>query len=320
MIDLNELQIFAHVVEANGFAAAGRKLGLPVSTVSRAVSRLERRLGAQLLHRTTRRLGLTDAGLIYHRHCERLLAEAAAAEAAISGFDLAPRGVLRISAPITFGRFLLAPAIGAFGRLHPEVRPVVVLTNRYTDLVEEGFDLAIRTGALADSNLGAKHLGDSPLVIAASPACLDRCGTPQDRHAFARMPCLVFGEQADAGRWAFVEEGEPVPAPVQAAVVANDMDLLRQAAVAGLGFAMLPSFLIAAELAAGTLGAVQGNWRLVRGEVNAVYPRHRVVSPKVRALIDFLRERLLDVPHWTPPGWSGQASAPLLRSKPGNDC
>ncbi len=109
MIDLNELQIFAQVVEANGFAAAGRRLGLPVSTVSRAVSRLERRLGAQLLHRTTRRLGLTDAGLVYYRHCERLLAEAAAAEAAIGGFDLAPKGVLRISAPTTFGRCLLAP-------------------------------------------------------------------------------------------------------------------------------------------------------------------------------------------------------------------
>ena len=315
MIDLNELQIFAHVVEANGFAAAGRKLGLPVSTVSRAVSRLEHRLGAQLLHRTTRRLGLTDAGLIYHRHCERLLAEAATAEAAIAGFDLAPRGVLRISAPITFGRFLLAPLIGAFGMRHPEVRPVVVLTNRYTDLVEEGFDLAIRTGALVDSNLGAKHLGDSPLVIAASPACLDRCGTPKDRHAFARMPCLVLGEQADAGRWTFVEAGEPVSTPVQAAVVANDMDLLRQAAVAGLGFAMLPSFLIAGELAAGTLQAVQGNWHLVRGEVNAVYLRHRVASPKVRALIDFLREQLVEVPYWTPPGRAGQAFAPLLPPK-----
>ncbi len=318
MIDLNELQIFAQVVEANGFAAAGRRLGLPVSTVSRAVSRLERRLGAQLLHRTTRRLGLTDAGLVYYRHCERLLAEAAAAEAAIGGFDLAPKGVLRISAPTTFGRCLLAPLIGAFGELHPEVQPVIVLTNRYIDLVEEGFDLAIRTGALADSNLGAKHLGDSPLVVAASPACLDRCGTPQDRRAFERMPCLVLGEQADAGRWTFMEAGEPVSTRVRAVVVANDMELLRHAALAGLGFAMLPGFLIATELAAGTLRVVQGDWRLVRGEVNAIYPRHRVASPKVRVLIDFLRARLTDMPLWAPPGQAGQAIDPPLLPKRGD--
>jgi DNA-binding transcriptional LysR family regulator len=301
VIDLNELQIFARVVEANGFAAAGRQLGLPVSTVSRAISRLERRLGAQLLRRTTRRLSLTDAGVVYHRHCERLLAEAAAAEAAIGGFDLAPRGVLRVSAPITFGRFLLAPIIGAFCAQHPELRPVVVLTNRYVDLVEEGFDLAIRTGALADSNLGAKHLGDSPLVIAASPACLERHGMPRDRHIFETAPCLVLGEQADAGRWVFVERGETVALQVKAAVVANDMDLLRHAALGGLGFVMLPSFLIAAELASGTLRAIEGDWQLVRGEVHAVYPRHRVASPKVRVLIDYLREQLAGVPRWIPP-------------------
>lgn len=301
MIDLNELQIIARVVEANGFAAAGRQLGLPVSTVSRAISRLEQRLGAQLLRRTTRRLSLTDAGLVYHRHCERLLAEAAAAEPAIAGFDLEPRGVLRISAPITFGRFLLAPIIGAFAVQHPEVRPVVVLTNRFIDLVDEGFDLAIRTGPLADSNLRARHLGDSPLVIAASPACLERHGAPSVRRAFEALPCLALGEHMDAGRWTFVEDGAPVAVRVKTAAVANDMDLLRHAAVAGLGFVMLPSFLIAAELASGTLMAVRGDWQLVRGEVNAVYPRHRVASPKVHALVEFLRGRLIGIPHWAAP-------------------
>jgi DNA-binding transcriptional LysR family regulator len=301
VIDLNELQIFARVVEANGFAAAGRQLGLPVSTVSRAVSRLEQRLGTQLLRRTTRRLSLTDAGLAYHRHCERMLGEVTEAEAAVAGSDSVPRGVLRVSAPITFGRFLLAPMIGAFASQHPELRPVVVLTNRYVDLVEEGFDLAIRTGALADSNLGAKHLGDSPLVIAASPACLERWGTPPDRHALEMLPCLVLGEQAEGVRWTFVEEGKPVAMHVRAAVVANDMDLLRHTALAGLGFVMLPSFLIAAELAAGTLVAVKGDWQLIRGEVNAVYPRHRLMSPKVRLLIEFLRKRLAQVPRWAVP-------------------
>lgn len=301
MIDLNELQVFAKVVDANGFASAARLLGMPVSSVSRAVSRLEQRLGTQLLHRTTRRISLTDAGLVYHRHCERLLAEAAVAEAAVGGLDQEPRGVLRISAPITFGRFLLAPIVGDFGARYPELRLVVVLTNRYVDLVEEGFDLAIRTGTLPDSNLRSRHLGESPFVIAGSPACLGRWKSPPDCHAFARLPCLLLGERVDAGRWPFMEADQPVGVRVQAAMVANDMDLLRHAALAGLGFVMLPSFLIAAELASGALCSVQGNWRLVRGEVHAVYPAHRVASPKVRVLIEFLRERLADVPHWTMP-------------------
>ena len=304
LIDLDELQIFANVVDADGFAAAGRKLGLPVSTVSRAISRLEQRLSTQLLYRTTRRLSLTEAGRTYYSHCERLLAEAAAAEAAISGYDLEPRGILRISAPITFGRFLLAPLIGSFVQQHPAVQPVVVLTNRFIDLVDEGFDLAIRTGPLPDSNLRARHLGDSPLVIAASQECLDRHGMPQTHHSFEELPCLVLGEQADTGRWTFVDQGTPVAIQVNSAVTANDMDLLRHAAMAGLGFFMVPSFLIANELANGALVAVHGTWQLVRGEVNAVYPRHRVASTKVRALIEFLRARLVTTPHWTPPARS----------------
>ena len=201
MIDLNDLQVFARVVEAGGFAAAGRSLGLPVSSVSRKVARLERRLGVPLLRRTTRSLGLTEAGLLYHRHCERALAELGAAEAAMGGWHAAPRGTLRVSAPIAFGRFVLAPLLGAFAARHPEVLPVVVLTNRYVDLAEEGFDLAIRTGALPESGLRARRLGESALVVAASPACLARWGMPRARRDFERLPCLVLGEDTATARW-----------------------------------------------------------------------------------------------------------------------
>jgi DNA-binding transcriptional LysR family regulator len=138
-------------------------------------------------------------------------------------------------------------------------------------------------------------------VSAVSPACLERHGTPRDRHIFETAPYLVLVEQADAGRWVFVKKGETVALQVKAAVVANDMDRLRHAALSGLGFVMLSSFLIAAELESGTLRVIEGDWQLIRSEVHAVYPRHRVASLRVRALIDYLREQLAEVPRWMPP-------------------
>ena len=308
MIDLNDLQVFAKVVEAGGFAAAGRSLGLPVSSVSRKVARLERRLGVPLLRRTTRSLGLTEAGLLYHRHCERALAELGAAEAAMGGWHAAPRGTLRVSAPIAFGRFVLAPLLGAFAARHPEVQPVVVLTNRYVDLAEEGFDLAIRTGALPDSGLRARRLGESALLVAASAACLARWGVPRARRDFERLPCLVLGEDTATARWVFVEAGRRVSVRVRPAVVSNDMDLLHHAALAGVGFAMLPGFLLAPDLASDGLRAVEGDWTLQRGEVHAVHVGP--ASPGVRALTHFLRERLAGLPHWS----NERSAAPALRA------
>ena len=298
MIDWNELQVFAKVVEQRGFAPAARALGLPVSSVSRKVARLERRLGTALLHRTTRRVALTDDGAAYYRQCERVLAEVRAAEQSLGARDEVPRGVLRVSAPITFGRFVLAPIIGEFTTQNREIRLTVVLTNRYVDLIDEEFDLAIRTGILPPSGLRARPLGCSPFVIAASPGCLARHGTPTSAEAFKTLPCLVLGEQAVEARWTFFADGQPESLPVNAAMVANDMDLLRHAAIAGRGFIMLPSFLLAAELADGRLQLIDGDWRLTQGEVSAVYPAHRVTSPKLRVFIDFLASHLREAPHW----------------------
>jgi DNA-binding transcriptional LysR family regulator len=174
---------------------------------------------------------------------------------------------------------------------------VVVLTNRYVDLVEEGFDLAIRTGALPDSFLRSRHLGDSALVVAASPACLARWGVLRARRDFERLPCLVLGEETEAARWVFVEGGRRVSVRVRPAVVSNDMDLLRHAALAGVGYAMLPGFLLAQDLASGALRAAEGDRTLQRGEVHAVYAGP--ASPAARAIVRFLRERLASLPHWS---------------------
>ena len=298
MIDLNDLQLFLRVVELQSFSAAARSLALPVSTVSRKVARLEQRLGVQLLHRTTRRLGLTEPGAAYYRSCEQALALVTEAEHDVTGMDGTVRGELRISLPIAFGRFAFARLIGDFCARYPEVRLTAVLSNRYVDLLEEGYDVVVRTGRLSESSLRSRHLADCPFVIAASPTCLSRHGTPNHRDAFRALPCLVLGEAAEGARWTFCEGTSLIPILVRPAIVSNDMELLRHAALAGLGFLMLPGFLVGDDLAAGRLAAIDGDWELVRGEVHAVYPARRHTSAKVRALIDFLRERLACEPYW----------------------
>lgn len=298
MIDLNDLQLFVRVVDLRSFSAAARHLGLPVSTVSRKVARLEHRLGVQLLHRTTRQLHLTEPGAAYYRSCEQALALVSEAEKEVTGMDRTPSGELRISLPIAFGRFTFAQLLGDFCARYPQMQLIAVLSNRYVDLVDEGFDVVVRTGQLDDSSLRSRHLADCPFVIAASPACLSRFEPPRDREAFGRLPCLVLGEVAEGARWTFYEGTTPVPIAVRPAMVSNDMGLLRHAALAGLGFLLLPGFLVGDDLAAGRLVAVSGDWELVRGQVHAVYPARRRTAAKVRAFIDFLRDRLAREPYW----------------------
>ena len=298
MIDLNDLQLFVRVVELNSFSSAARALALPVSAVSRRIARLEQRLGVQLLHRTTRQLRLTEPGLAYFRSCEQALSLVSEAEREVAGMDATPRGELRISLPIAFGRFAFTQLLGDFCRRYPDLCLTAVLSNRYVDLVDEGFDVVVRTGRLAPSSLRARHLADCPFVVAASPACLRRDGRPSVRDAFQSLPCLVLGEAVDAARWTFCEGTTTVVVNVKPAMVSNDMGPLREAALADLGFLMAPGFIVGDDLAAGRLEAINGDWELVRGEVHAVYPARRQTATKVRVLIDFLRERLASTAYW----------------------
>jgi DNA-binding transcriptional LysR family regulator len=290
--DLSEIGVFVKVVQVGSFSQAARDLGLPKSTVSRKVAQLEERLGARLLQRTTRKVALTEVGAMYHERCARILPELEDAERAVIELQDVPRGLLRIAAPLRFG--LLGPVVAEFLSLYPDVRVEVVCSDRIVDLIEEGFDLAIRAGTLADGSLIARRLMDSiPHFIVASPAYLDRRGTPDDPSELAKHDCMVFsGNQRERGTWRFRRGAKQLDVQVSGRVAINDFDLIRQAALAGHGIARVPAPVACADLRAGRLVRLVEDWDSAEVPLSIVYPSTRHLSPKVRAFIDLVRQRV----------------------------
>lgn len=292
-MDLNELAVFASVVRLGSFTAAARALGMQKSGVSRKVSDLEARLGMQLLQRTTRKLALTDAGRVYYEHCARMLAEVDEAEAALGGMRASPSGVLRVTAPLSFG--FIGPHIAEYLARHPQVQVELVCTDRVVDLVEERFDLGIRAGHLQDSALIARRLGTMVTLPVASPAYLKRRGRPATPAALTQHECLVFGASL-THTWRLVsqqggrEHTEEVR--VSGRVVVNDLEMLRAAALAGLGVAMLPDTLCGPLLAGGQLERLLPQWALAPIPIHAVYAGTRHLPSRTRAFIELMQQRM----------------------------
>jgi len=292
-MDLNEIVVFARVVQAGSFVGASRELAMPKSTVSRKVAELEERLGARLLHRTTRKLSLTDVGRAYYQHAERVVAEMEEAERAVTLLQDAPRGLLRVSAPLNFG--YLGPLVTSFLAKYSEVELELVCTDRVVDLVEEGYDVALRVGVLADSTLVARSLGAIRSVIVASPALLDRRGRPGSPEELADYPCIAFGGGARTA-WRVVRDGVVTTVKVEARLIVNDFEFLEDAARRGLGVAMIPNFRCIEDLRAGTLERLLPEWCSGETPLHAVYPSTRHLSPKVVAFLDHLRDQISRLP------------------------
>ncbi|WP_375766529.1 LysR family transcriptional regulator [Archangium gephyra] len=288
-MDLNELLVFAKVVQAGSFTAAARGLRMPKSTVSRKVSELEERVGAQLLQRTTRKLRLTDVGQAYYEHCARIVAEAEQAELAVTRMQAAPHGVLRVTAPLTFS--FLGPIVAEFLKRYPEVQLELVCTDRSVDLVEEGFDVAVRAGRLADSSLIARRLGDIERAVVAAPGYLAERGAPRNPKELERHDCLVFGAGLEGNVWTLHSGSRSVQVSVRPRLVVNEPDMLRAVALAGAGIALLPTLPSTTDLTSGSLRRILPDWSSSGAPVHAVYPGSRHHSPKVMAFVDFLRER-----------------------------
>jgi len=284
-LDLNDVLTFARVVRAGSFTAAARELGVQKSSVSRRVSALEEHLGARLLQRTTRALRLTDEGRVFYDHCQRALAELQDAEEALGGMGARPRGLLRITAPLSFG--FLGPIVAAFLQRWPEVEIELVCTDRVVDLVEEGFDVAIRAGKLPDSSLIARRVGSLPRFLVASPSYLRRRRTPRTPADLAAHDCVSFG--ARRSPWLLQSEGASIEVAVASRLLVNDYDLLRQTIVAGLGIGLLPEPDCVQPLADGRLKRVLPAWTGVETPIHAVYPSLRHLSSKVKAFIDHLQ-------------------------------
>jgi DNA-binding transcriptional LysR family regulator len=289
--DLVSMAVFARVVEARSFSAAARRLGLAKSAVSARVARLEDRLGARLLHRTTRAVALTEAGVRFYERCRRVVAAAEEAELAGEEASQEPSGVLRVTAPVTFGQRHLAPAAAEFLVAAPRVQLQLDVSDRVVDLVEEGFDLAIRIASLRDSSLVARKLATDPLVVVGAPSYLARRGTPARPQDLVRHDCLRYSQVPVRSEWRFTSGGRPVAVPVTGSLVANDGSVLLAAAAAGLGLAVVPSYMAAPHLADGTLVTVLGGHALAELGIYAVHPHRSHVPLKVRAFIDFLVRR-----------------------------
>ena len=254
---LASLEAFARVAETKSFTAAAKRLNISKSLVSRQVAALESELGLRLFQRTTRALTLTEAGRNYYPSVARILADLEEARLSVTQLQAAPRGLLRVNAPVSFATAHLTPAVPDFLSLFPEVEIELTLNDRYVDLVEEGYDVAIRVGRLADSSLVARRLAPARRAVAASPSYLAEAGTPETPDDVVRHQCLRYSLLDPAQEWRFVGPGNrPWPVEVQGRMRSNNADALRGAALKGLGLVSLPTFIIGGDLQAGTLVSV----------------------------------------------------------------
>jgi DNA-binding transcriptional LysR family regulator len=301
-MDLNELLVFARVVQAGSFTAAARALRMPKSTVSRKVSELEQRVGAQLLQRTTRQLRLTDVGQAYYAHCARVVAEAEEAELAVTRMQGAPQGLLRVTTPLTFS--FLGPLVAEFLKRYPGVQVEMVCTDRSVALVEEGFDVAVRAGKLADSTLIARRLGSIERIVVAAPSYLEAHGAPKTPRDLEKHDCLIFGLAVGGAVWTLHSGAKTVEVAVRGRMAVNEPDMLRALSRAGAGIALSPDVHYLQDVAAGHLRRVLPEWSSTGTPVHAVYPGTRHHVPKVMAFVDFLRER-----------WPVHLPAPTSRSR-----
>ncbi len=292
MIDLNDMAIFSKVVDQGGFSAAGRALGMPKSKISRRVAALEEYLGVRLLERTTRKVQISEVGAIFYRHCKRIQEEAEHASVSVSQMLESPRGLLRIGASVTTGQHLLSPLMAEFMARYPSVDLEIVLSNRRIDILEEGFDLLIRIGKLKDSTLISKRLGESRFYLYASPAYLEARGVPADPSDLADHVCLTMSDVPSPTSWRLVGPHPTHRIAIRPRLGINDFPSLRQIVADGGGITALPSYLSTELERQGRLERVLSDWSLPPVEFHALYPSHRGATPKVRAFLDFLGEKI----------------------------
>ena len=285
-----EMSIFRAVVDAGSFTQAAERLGLSKAVVSRSVTQLEARLGVRLLHRTTRRLSVTQEGSTFHARCGSLLAELDEAEAEITARSGQARGLLRVAAPLSFGVAHLAPLWGEFMARHPQVQLDISLNDRLVDLVDEGFDLAIRIGRLADSSLISRPLAHTRLILCASPRYLRRAGTPRAPQDLARHAVLAYSLFSSGNLWTLQRDTEQVQVRITPRLITNNGDTCLAAALHHQGVVLQPSFLVSDALQRGTLVELMPEFRSVEIGIFTVYPSRRHVPPKVSMLVEFLAQ------------------------------
>lgn len=300
MLDnLNDLRIFIRIVATGSLSQAARELGLSLAVVSKRLAALEDRLGVRLINRTTRRLNATQEGAEFYERCQRILADLEEAEAAVTTGRESPRGLLRVTAAVAFGRRRVAPAIVGFTERHADIQVELDLTDRMVDLVDSGIDVAIRAGALQDSSLIARKLVGNYRIVVASPDYLARHGVPRTPEDLLRHQCLNFSALGDL--WNFIGPDGPLQIRIDARLRTNDGEVGHEWALNGAGLVMKSIWDVGDDVAAGRLVRVLADWPSPAAAIHAVYPTSRHLSAKVRSFVDYLGEHLRAADVWHGP-------------------
>jgi DNA-binding transcriptional LysR family regulator len=322
MDTLQSMKVYVKVAQRSGFAAAGRDLRLSPAAVSKHVAALEARLGARLLDRTTRRVGMTEAGHLYLERCLECLQALEDADESVSALEAEPRGLLRVTAPIDFGQSLLPAVLTSFMLAHPGIVVDLRLSNRSLDLVDEGIDVAVRFATSLEGQYVARPLALTRLAFWGSPAYFRKYGRPRVPQELAEHRNLTFAEPRPWDEVVFTRNGRQVRVKLKTVMLSNHGDSLRQAAHHGVGMMMFPSFMLQDDYETGRLEPVLTDWSLPESRVYAIYPHRRFLSAKVRAFVDALRAAYGDGSRdpWWPAALAGGAAsrvaAPIRKRSP----
>jgi DNA-binding transcriptional LysR family regulator len=295
MDNLNDLYLLVRVVEARGFSAAERATGIAKSRLSRRIAALEARLGARLVNRDTHSFDLTPLGETVYRHARNMVTEAQNVQLAVDDALAEPSGVIRVNASLLMGETILSGLLAEFATRYPRVRFHLTLTNRYVDLIAERIDLAFRAASapLEPEDVVAREIALAPNVLVGSPELIALCGDPDAPTALATFPCLAYGTPQALREWRFVSpDGEPVEQRVDPIFIVENFVALREAAVAGLGFAQIPRYICAASIEQGRLVEAMRAWPSQPAKYYAIYPSRRGTAPAIRMLIEFVKEQL----------------------------
>jgi DNA-binding transcriptional LysR family regulator len=292
MDKFESMRAFAQVVAAGGFAAAAREMGMSRSAVNKLVIALENELGVQLLHRSTRVVTPTETGLAFHERCIEILASLEEAERSVTQLHEEPKGRLRLNAPMTFGTMYLAPVLADFLVQYPDLQVQLTLSDRFIDPIEEGFDVTVRIAKLQESaSLIVQPLTIAQRVLCASPRYLDTHGTPTRPDQLRHHSCLHYGQLAVEDQWTLIGSDGEQTISVRGVLCSNNGEVLRDAAVRGLGITLLPRFIVERELQAETLHLVLPEYHPPELTIAVIYPINRHLSTKIRLLVGFLQER-----------------------------
>jgi DNA-binding transcriptional LysR family regulator len=297
---LNDVEIFVQVVETGSFTATAERLNLSKAVVSKYVSRLESELGVRLLFRTTRRLSLTEAGEIFFERSRLGLQELNGARSEVDWMQGAPRGTLKIAVPVSFGVAQLAQIISRFTKQYPAVDFDIVMDDKKTDIVKEGFDLAIRiTDDASEKSIVTTRIAPCRHVICATPAYIERCGLPEKPSDLINHTILTYSYQKSALRWIFTApDGTEKVVEMESKVRINNSLAIREMLLCGAGLTRIPTFIVGEDIAAGRLVALLSDYDILEISIFLVYPDRKFLSPKVSAFIEFLSEEITDSPQW----------------------